>query len=127
MWFLVCNCNDRYLGVLERLVSMCTYQQVHELAFMTQDGSRSTLIACASPQCGEFLTVSLLFVGRFEFLAYTPQGINGDAKTYDALDYGTADAPLDEGQSVKLKCYTTEELYRKEVRTFSDAYLINPR
>ena len=115
LWFIACECNDRYLNVLETLVSMCSYQQVHELAFTTRDESRSTLISSASPQCGEFLTVSLLFVGRFEFLAYAPQEIAGDIKIYDALDYGTAEAPYEEGRRVNLKCFTKEELYKEEV------------
>ena len=86
LWFLVCECNDRYLNVLETLVSMCSYQQVYELAFSTRDESRTTLITSATPQCAEFLTVSLLFVGRFEFLAYAPIEATPDVKTFDALD-----------------------------------------
>lgn len=115
MWFLACECNDRYLGVLEKLVSLCSYQQVHELAFSTRDDSRASLISCASPQCGEFLTVSLLFVGRFEFLAYAPQEVTGDVKTFDTLDYGTEENPFEEGRRVTLKCFATEEMYKKEV------------
>lgn len=114
-WFLACECNDRYLDVVEQLVSMCSYQQVHELAFMTKDGSRETLISRASPECGEFLTVSLLFVGRYEFLAFQPQEGPNDIKTYEALDYGSAESPNEEGRRVALKCFTTEEVYKEEV------------
>jgi hypothetical protein len=113
-WFLACECNDRYLDVVEQLVSMCSYQQVHELAFMTKDGSRETLISRASPECGEILTVSLLFVGRYEFLAFQPQGPD-DIKTYEVLDYGSAASPYEEGRRATLKCFTAEEVYKEEV------------
>ena len=81
-----------------------------------------TLIKCASPECGEFLTVSLLYVGRFEFLAsaYANQdgcAIQNDsaARIFEALDYGTEDCPLQEGRRVTLHCYTREEMYAQEV------------
>jgi hypothetical protein len=114
-WFLACECNDRYLEVVEQLVSMCSYQQVHELAFMTKDGSRETLISQASPECGEFLTLSLLYVGRYELLAFQPQEGHNDIKTYDALDYGSAESPHEDGQRVTLQCFSTEEVYKEEV------------
>jgi len=121
-WFLACETNDRYRAVIEKLICLCTYQQVHELCFMTLTDSRETLISCASPECGEFLSVSLLYVGRFEFLAsaYANQGgcaIQNDsaARTFEALDYGTEDCPLQERRRVTLNCYTREEMYAQEV------------
>ena len=117
-WFLACECNDRYLDVVEELISICSYQQVHALCFMTQSDSRSTVISCASPECKEFLTVSLLFVGRFEFLesAYAAQSATDEVKSFEALDYGREDSPHEEGKRVTLYCYTREEMYNKQVR-----------
>ncbi|CAB9502043.1 expressed unknown protein [Seminavis robusta] len=114
-WFLTCDNDDRYLDVVEKLVSMCTYQQVNELAFVTDNASNETLISRTSPECGEFLTVSLLFVGRFEFLAFKPDQVWKDCKVYDALDYGSAESPNEEGRRVMLKCFTSEETYKKEI------------
>ena len=117
-WFLACECNDRYLDVVEELISICSYQQVHTLCFMTQADSRSTLVACASPACKEFLTVSLLFVGRFEFLesAYKAQAAIDDVRVFEALDYGREDSPHEKGKKVALYCYTNERVYRSQVR-----------
>ena len=116
-WFLACECNDRYLDVVEELISICSYQQVHALCFMTQSDSRSTLISCASPECKEFLTVSLLYVGRFEFLesAYKAQSSVDEVKMFEALDYGREDSPHEEGKKVTLYCYTNEEVYKSQV------------
>ena len=85
---------------------------------MTQADSRSTLVACASPACKEFLTVSLLFVGRFEFLesAYKAQAAIDDVRVFEALDYGREDSPHEKGKKVALYCYTNEKVYRSQVR-----------
>jgi hypothetical protein len=116
-WYVVCDCNDQYLGVVEEIVSMCTYQQVHELCFMTRGDTDESLVSCASPECGEFLRVSLLFVGRFELLgsSYSAPDAAKDMKTFDALDYGTEDSPFEEGRRVTLNCYAREDTYKKEV------------
>ena len=124
-WFLACECNDRYLDVVEELVAICTYQQVHALCFMTQSDSRATLVSSASPECKEFLTVSLLFVGRFEFLdsAYSSEyTVSDDIKRFEALDYGQEDSPNEKGRRVTLYCYTQEEMYIKQVRVCAFIY-----
>ena len=126
-WFLACECNDRYLDVVEELISICSYQQVHTLCFMTQADSRSTLVACASPACKEFLTVSLLFVGRFEFLesAYKTQAdaknekirlINKHKKLLANRDFSIEKADLGTKgifYRLKLVSFSSERIARK--------------
>ena len=115
-WYLACECKDNYLKVVEDLISMCTYQQVQELCFMSRTGTDETVVSCASPECGEFLRVSLLYVGRYELLGSETATQSPGIKMIEALDYGTADTPLEEGRRVTLNCFVREELYTEKVK-----------
>eukprot|EP00977_Amphora_coffeiformis_P013605 scaffold3600_cov171-Amphora_coffeaeformis.AAC.10 len=123
-WYLVCESDDHFVGVVEEVVSMCSYAQIRELCFM--EGRRGeTLIARATPKCRAALQKGLRFLGRFEFvgqsalLADPSRGI----KLFDAIDYGPTKSPFDIGKRVILKCYADEETFLEESRISREVIL----
>lgn len=115
-WYLVCESDDHFVGVVEEVVLMCSYGQIRELCFM-EGYHGETLIARATPKCRAALQKGLRFLGRFEFigqsalLADPSRGI----KLFDAIDYGPTRSPFDVGKRVVLKCYADEATFLDEV------------
>lgn len=119
-FFLACECDDHYVDIVEEVVSLCSYPQARELCFF-DNGSGDTLLGRATPRCRSVLQRALRFVGRFEFMGSIDSVGSQDEglefyRLFNAIDFGTRDAPFPEGKPVVLKCYISEDLYEKEVR-----------
>ena len=119
--FLTCDCDDAHIDIVEEVLSICSYRQTRELCFL-RSGSGSTrnsgtVISRATPKSKAALRKALRFVGRYEFLGSSP--VHSDAseglKVFDALDFGTTDAPIQDGRPVLLKCYSNESSYFNEI------------
>lgn len=129
-WFLACECDDHYIGIVQEIISICTFQQIRALCFMKGGSSHSvaTVISRATPKCQHLLTQALRFVGRFEFVGnaalYSDPSIG--LKEFDALDFGgskIAPDPQEEGRRVLLKCYSMKEPFLKEVRVIYHLFI----
>lgn len=116
-WYLVCESDDHFVGVVNEVVSMCSYAQVRELCFM-EGHNGETLIARATPKCCAVLQKGLRFLGRFEFIGQSAlyadpsRGI----KIFEALDYGPPEDPNELSKRVILKCFADSATYLEEVR-----------
>lgn len=123
-WYLVCESDDHFVGVVEEVVSMCSYPQIRELCFM-EGNNGETLIARATPKCRASLQEGLRFLGRFEFIGQSAlyadpsRGI----KIFDAVDYGATEAPYDVAQRVILKCFADAEIFLEEVSNICSCLL----
>jgi hypothetical protein len=116
-YFLTCESDDHMIDIVRDIVSVCSFQQLRELCFMTDDSSGHTVIARATPKCREVLSQALRFLGRFEFIGDGPIYSNPKTgfKTFDALDFGGKD--IEEGKRVILECYEDEEEFEQRVTT----------
>jgi len=118
-FFLACECDDHYVDIVEEVVSLCSYPQARELCFY-DNGLGETLLARATPRCRGVLKRALRFVGRFEFMGSIDSTVSTEDglvpyRLFNAIDFGTRNAPIPEGTPVVLKCYISEEYYEKEV------------
>ncbi|VEU36051.1 unnamed protein product [Pseudo-nitzschia multistriata] len=104
--FLTCDSDDHMVNVVEEIVSICSFQQLQELCFMTEQGSENAIIDRATPKCREALNRALRFLGRFEFVGDGPlfSDMQTGFKAFDALDFGDSEA----GKRVLLECYKNE-------------------
>lgn len=115
-WYLVCESDDHFVGVVEEVVDMCSYAQIRELCFM-EGLHGETLIGRATPKCRDTLQKGLRFLGRFEFvgqsalLADPSRGI----RIFDAVDHGPSKDPFDVERRVILKTYASEATFLEEV------------
>lgn len=113
-YFLTCESDDHMIEIVQEIVSICSFQQLRELCFMTDSNSGNTVIDRATPKCRAVLSQALRFLGRFEFVGNGP--IRADPsigfKTFDALDFGEDDI---EGKRILLECYDTEEHFEQRV------------
>ena len=124
--FLTCDCDDAHIDIVEEVLSICSYRQTRELCFLRSGGSSSrnsgTVISRATPRSKAALRKALRFVGRYEFLGSSP--VHSDAseglKVFEALDFGTADAPIQDGCPVILKCFSNEDSYLNEIAHVKD-------
>ena len=112
----MCESDDHFVGVVEEVISMCSYAQIRELCFM--EGHRGeTLIARATPKCRAALQKGIRFLGRFEFVGQSAllSDPSRGIKLFDAIDYGPTKSPFDIGRRVILKCYADEKTFLEEV------------
>ena len=120
-WFLTCECDDHYVHIVQEIIAICTFQQIHALCF--SKGSRGgTVLSRATPKCRRILQQALRFVGRYEFVGngavYSDPSIG--LKEFEALDFGGESASRndEEGRRVLLKCYSEQESFLKHVSLF---------
>lgn len=106
--FLICECDDQYVGVVEEVLSLCSYEQTRALCFYND------VIGKATPQCRDVLEYFTLFLGRFELVGSDAPNIShtDGYQLFAAIDFGE-----DDGRRVILKYYYDSELFRHEVRT----------
>jgi hypothetical protein len=105
-FFLVCECDDQYLAVVEEVLFLCSYPQVRALCFYSDN-----ILTRATPKCREAIQRSLRFLGRFEFIGSGPDGSKADGcQIFAAIDYGG-----DHERRVVLKNYADQDLFHKEV------------
>ncbi|KAL3921507.1 MAG: hypothetical protein SGILL_002712 [Bacillariaceae sp.] len=125
-YFLTCESDDHMIEIVQEVVSICSFQQLRELCFMTDVNSGNTVIERATPKCHEVLSQSLRFLGRFEFIGNGPLRSNPDTgfKAFDALDFGGEDLN-EEGRRVLLECYDNEESFEMRVHTLLSVELDN--
>jgi hypothetical protein len=116
--FLVCECDDHYVDIVQQILMICTFQQVRELCFAKRGSSQQhdTVISRATPKCKVVLSHALRFLGRFEFLGDTPLEVDSSVglKVFDALDFADAEGN-EEGRRVILKCYSVYDSFAKSV------------
>lgn len=117
-WFLVCECDDHYVDIVQQIVMICTFHQIRELCFAVGGPGQlqDTVISRATPKCRQVLKHGLRFLGRFEFIGDLPVEVEASAglKVFDALDYADVDGN-DEGRRVVLKCYSRVESFVRAV------------
>lgn len=117
-WFLVCECDDHYVAIVQEIILVCTFRQVRELCFMERGSSqyRDAVLSRATPKCQQVLKHALRFLGRFEFIGDT--AVKGDPsiglKVFEALDFDGA-IGNEEGRRVTLKCYSMAGPFNEEV------------
>ncbi|KAL3920284.1 MAG: hypothetical protein SGILL_003339, partial [Bacillariaceae sp.] len=117
-YFLTCESDDHMVEIVQEITSICSFQQLRELCFMTDVTSGNTVIERATPKCHEVLSQSLRFLGRFELIGNGPlsSNPNNGLNTFDALDFGGHDSGK-EGKRVLLECYDEEESFELRVHT----------
>jgi hypothetical protein len=113
-YFLTCESDDHMVDIVREIVSICSFQQLRELCFMTDINSGNTVIERATPKCRAILSQALRFLGRFEFVGNGPilADPHNGFKAFDALDFGEENA---EGKRVLLECYDNEEDFEERV------------
>ena len=124
--FLTCDCDDAHIDIVEEVLSICSYRQTRELCFLRSGSgptrNSGTVISRATPKSKAALRKALRFVGRYEFLGSSP--VHSDTteglKVFEALDFGTADAPIQDGKPVLLKCFSNEQSYMNEISPIKD-------
>jgi ankyrin repeat protein len=124
-YFLTCESDDHMVEIVKEIVSICSFQQLRELCFMTDFNSGNTVMERATPECRQVLCQSLRFLGRFEFVGDGPLMSNPDTgfKAFDAMDF---DGDLGvEGKRVLLECYDNEETFERRVHTLLSVDLDN--
>ncbi|KAL3761435.1 hypothetical protein ACHAWU_007394 [Discostella pseudostelligera] len=127
-WYLLCESNDEYVGVVQDILSLCSYPQKVALCLAKklggidkEDGSRSrTVVSCATPRCEQELRKRCLFWNRFEIVGEaTTKSHAWNVQKFDAIDHGGTeyDDPIvpNGGKRVSLFCYTDSKAYRKDV------------
>ena len=104
--FLTCDSDDHMVNVVEEIVSICSFQQLQELCFMTELCSENAIVDRATPKCREVMNRALRFLGRFEFVGDGPifSDMQTGFKAFDALDFGNNEG----GKRVLLECYKNE-------------------
>jgi len=117
-WYLLFESDDMNVGVVREILLLCSYPQKVALC-LTQAGERhdSRIPATsATPQCKLELRRSLRFFGRFEFVGGEKknQVFSRYVQKFDAIDYGTHEAPIQDGKKVSLVCYTDAKVYSRE-------------
>lgn len=118
-WFLVCECDDHYVDIVQQILMICTFQQVRELCFAKRGSSQQdTVLSRATPKCKVVLSHALRFLGRFEFLGDTPLEVDSASgiKVFDAMDFAEAEG-TEEGRRVILKCYSIIDSFANAVST----------
>jgi hypothetical protein len=113
-WYLVCECDDYYVNIVQEIVSICTFRQIRSLCLL-QNGVGDVLLGRATPKCRSVLDAALRIVGRYEFIESSPIYTGTDFAAFNALDFGSQLDPIPDGKSVILMCYTTEESFLKNV------------
>jgi len=117
-WFLVCECDDHYVDIVQQIVMICTFQQVQALCSMKSGSSqhKDAIMSRATPKCKQVLAHASRFLGRFELTGNTP--VESDSaiglKVFDALDFADSEE-YEEGRRVTLKCYANIEAFRQAV------------
>eukprot|EP00814_Leptocylindrus_danicus_P015920 CAMPEP_0116043830 /NCGR_PEP_ID=MMETSP0321-20121206/26644_1 /TAXON_ID=163516 /ORGANISM="Leptocylindrus danicus var. danicus, Strain B650" /LENGTH=645 /DNA_ID=CAMNT_0003524823 /DNA_START=138 /DNA_END=2072 /DNA_ORIENTATION=+ len=111
--YIACDCDDEHVGIVQEVLSMCSYHQTRELCFIRGGGTSSggSVISRATPKVKDRLRRALRFVGRYEFIGgdalYTDQSLG--IKVFEAMDFGTGENPLVNPQRVILRCYSDQE------------------
>ncbi len=117
-WFLVCECDDHYVDIVQQIVMICTFHQIRELCFANSQAGqhKDTVISRATPKCKQVLKHALRFLGRFEFLGDSPLKVDSSIglKIFDALDFADAEGN-EEGRRVILKCYSLADSFTRAV------------
>lgn len=120
-WFLVCDCNDEYHVVVEKVLLKCNHYEAIALCFMEGGNSSNkwTVISRATPKCKRELQKFLRFAGRYEFdgepnLFDSDEGI----AVYDAFDFGSYNEQRKEKKKVTVRCFTKEQPYKDEVNFY---------
>jgi hypothetical protein len=123
-WYLVCECDDFYVNIVQEVASLCTFPQIRSLCLL-ENGSGDILLARATPKCRRVLDRVLRIVGRFEFVESSPiftDSLLGIA-AYNALDFGSHLDPFPAGKKVMLKFYTSEQSFLNDVSLTTNSIL----
>jgi hypothetical protein len=104
-------------NIVEEIVSICSFQQLQEMCFMSYQNSSKTIVDMATPKCRELLSRALRYLGRFEFIGNGPifSDLQTGFKAFDALDYGSDNDDDDEPTRVLLECYRNEYDFENRV------------
>jgi hypothetical protein len=113
-YFLTCESDDHMVEIVQEIVSICSFQQLRELCFMTDINSGNIVIERATPKCRAILSHALRFLGRFEFVGIGPivDDPKSGFKAFDALDFGEKNI---EGKRVLLECYDKVDAFEARV------------
>lgn len=125
-WYLLCESNDEYVGVVQNILSMCSRPQKVALCLARQivqaddiDRSSKTVISCATPLCELELRKRCLFWNRFEIIGDSSTMNHAFMHKFDAVDHGGTcdDSPRvwNGGKRVSLSCYCDTKSYKKDV------------
>ena len=113
-WYLMCECDDYHVDIVQEVVLLCTFPQIRSLCLL-RNGVGDVLLARATPKCRSVLDSVLRIVGRYEFVESSPIYTDTEFAAFNALDFGSQFDPIPDGKSVILKCYTSEQSFLKHV------------
>lgn len=123
-WYLVCECDDYYVNIVQEVVSLCTFPQIRAMCLL-RNGVGDVLLARATPKCRSVLDTALRIVGRYEFVESSPIYTDTGVEAFNALDFGSQVDPIPDGKSVILKCFTSEESFLKNVSVYIADFQLN--
>jgi len=119
-WYLLCDSDDAYAGIVKEILSLCSYPQKIALCLMNEGDMQDSrvAVACATKQCELELKRSIRLFGRFEFVGGEKKSnaFSRHVQKFDAIDYGTSEDPKRNGNKVSLVCYTDAKVYSKEAQ-----------
>jgi len=120
-WYLVCDCDDTYVNVVEQVLSFCTLTQIRALSALAKSNGEK-LLDRATPLCQHVLQSSVRFIGRYEFDKENPVYSDpGRGLTiYDGLDYGDSEEAYPDGIPVVLRCYESQVVFEKDTAVIDD-------
>lgn len=114
-WFIACDTDDHYIEIVDEVVSMCSVEQIRELAYM-KNPAGDTLVSMAAPECKEILQSSLRYIGRFEVKEVAiADSLASGITVFEAVDYGYTEDGLEDGIDVYLKFFSDKATYETEV------------
>ena len=122
-WYLVCECDDYYINIVQDVISLCTFPQIRSLCLL-RNGIGDVLLARATPKCKSVLDSVLRIVGRFEFVESSPIFTDTllGVDVFNALDFGSQLDPIRDGKSVTLHCFMSEHSFLNYV-SFTNRFL----
>ena len=117
--YLTCECDDHYVGIVEEVVSLCSFAQVRTLCFLKVSAT-DVLLSRATPKCKNLLSRALRFMGRFEFVESSPTYSDEEVEVYNAMDYGTSLDPIVNGRKVLLQSFHSKSAFLRETALIKD-------
>jgi hypothetical protein len=121
-WYLTCDCDDAFVFIVKDLLEICDHKQKRDLCFLKSRHGESVMNR-ATPQIKDVLRKALRFAERYEFIGGANPRQHG-IKVFEALDFGTDDEPIIEGQKVFLEYHSQEESYERAVSSHFVNYII---
>lgn len=97
-WFIACQCNEKYLDIIEEILERTTHAQILALArSMKSSDEQVRVIDVASERLRSLFSSMLRFHGRYELLPEEPMtfdGYDGDIEEYHACDHGFVESDM---------------------------------